>query len=170
MNNNSEAIKNRLGIIFIWMFVILLFGSISVMVAIGFARNSFVKKYTLSVGNCLIGNSLVYSEHDEEIFLLDRNNVASIAKISASGSIIWGSHADETTGNKITLTSIPKDGGERMYMCIEETVSGRTKVTIDDGETTMDAYLNDVKYSNFLKCARAKGPNGENRPVDAIPE
>ncbi len=169
MNKNSEANKNRIGVICIWAFVIALFGSVAVMLTISFVRLSFVKKYTLKVGDLLGGNSQIYSEHNGEILQLNRQNVVSIAKISASGSIIWGSDSDELTGNLIKLTSVLPDTGDCRYVYIEEMIGGRTRITLEEGQEKTSAVLNDIRYANFLKCIKKSGPRGDNTPVDSIP-
>ena len=170
MYKNTEANKNKLSIAIITSLLILLFGSFIVLVGMSLARVQFVKKYTIAVGNVLGGKSLVYSEHGDELMLIRSGNVRSMARMSTSGSIIWGRKTDKTTGNSISITSVSKDDAHvHRYLLIEELENGKTRITVTDGEITKCAVLNDVSYSGFLSTIAEKGSMGDNKPVDEIP-
>jgi len=169
MNKNSEAIKNRIGIITIWAFVIAIFGILITFIAISLSRVNFAKKYTLEIADYLNGSNKIFSEHNEEIFELDRQNVIAIAKLSTSGSIMWGEKSENVSGNLIKLTSISKEDESRKYIYIEETTQGKALITLESNGETESALLNDVKYNNFLKCVKLKGPQGDNTPIEAVP-
>lgn len=170
MYKNTEANKNKLTIALIATFLILLFGSFTVLVGMSLTRVQFVKKYTIAVGDVLGGNVLVYSEHNDEKMLIKSGNVLSMARISTSGSIMWGRSSDEVTGNLISITSVSKDEEHvHRYMQIEELTNGKVRITVTDGDYNKSAVLNDVSYSSFLSMIAKKGSMGDNKPVDEIP-
>ena len=169
MHNNSTQAKRKAGTVLLWLFVIILFGSFITLVVTAIARSRFQKNYTLMIGDALGGSASVYSAHDDEYFLLNHDNVAGISRIAVSGSIMWGRRSDKLTGNMIILTAV-KEGvepGDHVY--IEEMRSGKARITVETGDRSATAVLNDITYSSFLRMTKEHAPMGDNTPVESIP-
>lgn len=168
-NSKNKGKKIELSSIIMWVLVIALFGSVTVMLTMAGVRKHKASEYIIEIGNAVGGNTNVYATFDDKTVMLNDSNKASFATIATTGSIYFKTKESKLSDKVIYVTAVPKDESERNHITITELTTGGCQIAVEDANGTFIVSLPDARFSAFIRLIAENSANGENPVVDAIP-